>query len=175
MQMKGIYLLLLSWLGLQCPGGTVQCNSPGARLNPASVPDLAPATGMEVRKLELSRPELSSEAYLIHSPEKDRPDYIEVPEEEMQRLKAKGRLRILSLVVPVALPQHLYWEEGSSPCPLEPGGVLAPIPQGSLCPGLHRVMVKNMWFGYGSLQHCLTDHSSTTASQDVAASDRGQK
>lgn len=153
----------------------MQCNSPGARLNPASVPDLAPATGMEVRKLELSRPELSSEAYLIHSPEKDRPDYIEVPEEEMQRLKAKGRLRSLSLVVPVALPQHLYWEEGSSPCPLEPGGVLAPVPQGSLCPGLHRVMVKNMWFGYGSLQHCLTDHSSTTASQDVAASDRGQK
>lgn len=96
----------------------MQCNSPGARLNPASIPDLAPATGMEVRKLELSRPELSSEAYLIHSPEKDRPDFIEVPEEEMQRLKAKGRLRSLSLVVPVALPQHLYLEEGSSPCPL---------------------------------------------------------
>lgn len=76
-------------------------------MNPASKPDLAPATGMEVRKLELSRPDLSSEAYLIQSPEKDRPDLIEVPEEEMQRLKAKGRLRSPSLVVPVALPQHL--------------------------------------------------------------------
>ncbi|XP_066836676.1 adhesion G-protein coupled receptor D2 isoform X2 [Anser cygnoides] len=86
--------------------------------------------GMEVRKLELSRPDLSSEAYLIQSPEKDRPDLIEVPEEEMQRLKAKG---------------------------------------------LRRVTVKNMWFGYGSLQRCLTGHGSATASQDMAASDRGQK
>ncbi|NXS62783.1 AGRD2 protein, partial [Brachypteracias leptosomus] len=37
--------------------------------------------------------------------------------------------------------------------------------------GLQRVMVKNMWFGYGSLQLCL----SSPASQDVAASDGGQK
>ncbi|NXC84050.1 AGRD2 protein, partial [Cercotrichas coryphoeus] len=35
--------------------------------------------------------------------------------------------------------------------------------------GLHRVTVKNMWFGYGSLQRCLS------VSQDTAASDGGQK
>ncbi|NXT00611.1 AGRD2 protein, partial [Jacana jacana] len=41
--------------------------------------------------------------------------------------------------------------------------------------GLHRVMVKNMWFGYGSLQRCLSGTSGSTVFQDVAASDRGQK
>lgn len=46
---------------------------------------------MEVRKLELSSQQLSSETYLIQSPEEDRPDFIEIPVEEMQRLKAKGR------------------------------------------------------------------------------------
>ncbi|NXR78750.1 AGRD2 protein, partial [Pycnonotus jocosus] len=38
--------------------------------------------------------------------------------------------------------------------------------------GLHRVTVKNMWFGYGSLQRSL---SSSAVSQDMAASDGGQK
>ncbi|NXV67212.1 AGRD2 protein, partial [Molothrus ater] len=38
--------------------------------------------------------------------------------------------------------------------------------------GLHRVTVKNMWFGYGSLQRCL---SSSTVAQDTAAPDGGQK
>ncbi|NWI06400.1 AGRD2 protein, partial [Tichodroma muraria] len=38
--------------------------------------------------------------------------------------------------------------------------------------GLQRVTVKNMWFGYGSLQRCL---SSSAVSQDTAASDGGQK
>lgn len=47
---------------------------------------------MEVRKLELSRQELSSQAYLVQSPEKGRHDLIEVPTEEVQRLKARGRL-----------------------------------------------------------------------------------
>ncbi|NWY68684.1 AGRD2 protein, partial [Erithacus rubecula] len=37
--------------------------------------------------------------------------------------------------------------------------------------GLQRVTVKNMWFGYGSLQRCL----SSAVSQDVAASDGAQK
>ncbi|KGL99126.1 putative G-protein coupled receptor 144, partial [Charadrius vociferus] len=41
--------------------------------------------------------------------------------------------------------------------------------------GLHRVMVKNMWFGYGSLQRCLSGAGSTAVFQDVAASDGGQK
>ncbi|NXI73067.1 AGRD2 protein, partial [Anseranas semipalmata] len=41
--------------------------------------------------------------------------------------------------------------------------------------GLRRVTVKNMWFGYGSLQRCLTGRSSTAAFQDVAASDGGRK
>ncbi|NWR33623.1 AGRD2 protein, partial [Tachuris rubrigastra] len=38
--------------------------------------------------------------------------------------------------------------------------------------GLRRVTVKNLWFGYGALQRCL---SSTAVSQHVAASDRGHK
>lgn len=46
---------------------------------------------MEVRKLELGR-QLSSEAYLVQTPEKDSHDLIEVPAEEMQRLKARGGL-----------------------------------------------------------------------------------
>lgn len=50
---------------------------------------------MEVRKLELSGQEPSSEAYLVQSPEKGRHDLIEVPTEEMQRLRARGRLRCL--------------------------------------------------------------------------------
>nr|XP_025956658.1 adhesion G-protein coupled receptor D2 [Dromaius novaehollandiae] len=86
--------------------------------------------GMEVRKLELSKQEPSSEVYLIQSPERDGHDLIEVPTEEMQRLKAKG---------------------------------------------LSRVIVKNMWFGYGSLQRCLTGTGSNAVFQDVAASDGGRK
>ncbi|XP_048822359.1 adhesion G-protein coupled receptor D2 isoform X5 [Lagopus muta] len=86
--------------------------------------------GIEVRKLELSSQQLSSETYLIQSPEEDRPDFIEIPVEEIQRLKAKG---------------------------------------------LRRVTVKNMWFGYSSLQHCLPGPGSRAAFQDVAASDGGQK
>ncbi|NXH94802.1 AGRD2 protein, partial [Pachycephala philippinensis] len=41
--------------------------------------------------------------------------------------------------------------------------------------GLHRVTVKNMWFGYGSLQRCLSSTGTSAVSQDVAASDGGQK
>ncbi|NWH50697.1 AGRD2 protein, partial [Fregata magnificens] len=41
--------------------------------------------------------------------------------------------------------------------------------------GLRRVTVKNMWFGYGSLQHCLSSTGSSAVFQDVAASDGGQK
>ncbi|XP_030913129.1 adhesion G-protein coupled receptor D2 [Geospiza fortis] len=59
--------------------------------------------GMEVRELELSEQQLSGEAYVVQTPEKGRHDLIEVPAEEMQRLKSRG---------------------------------------------LHRVTVKNMWFGY---------------------------
>ncbi|XP_068888036.1 adhesion G-protein coupled receptor D2 [Aphelocoma coerulescens] len=86
--------------------------------------------GMEVRELELSGQELSGEAYVVRTPEKGRHDLIEVPVEEMQRLKTRG---------------------------------------------LHRVTVKNMWFGYGSLQHCLSSTGASAVSQDMAASDRGQK
>lgn len=67
-------------------------SSSGGRLNPGSVPDFTASTGMEVRKLDMSGQELSSEAYLVQSPEKGRHDLIEVPAEEMQRLKARGRL-----------------------------------------------------------------------------------
>ncbi|NXC20117.1 AGRD2 protein, partial [Corythaeola cristata] len=41
--------------------------------------------------------------------------------------------------------------------------------------GLRRVVVKNMWFGSGSLQHCLSHAGSSTGVQDAAASDGGQK
>ncbi|NXH35033.1 AGRD2 protein, partial [Myiagra hebetior] len=41
--------------------------------------------------------------------------------------------------------------------------------------GLHRVTVKNMWFGYGSLQRCLSSTGTSAVSQDMAASDGGQK
>ncbi|NXV49520.1 AGRD2 protein, partial [Uria aalge] len=42
--------------------------------------------------------------------------------------------------------------------------------------GLRGVMVKNMWFGYGSLQRCLSGAGSSSAVfQDVAALDGGQK
>ncbi|XP_068067250.1 adhesion G-protein coupled receptor D2 [Anomalospiza imberbis] len=86
--------------------------------------------GMEVRELELSEQELSGSAYVIPTPEKGRHDLIEVPAEEMQRLKSRG---------------------------------------------LHRVTVKNMWFGYGSLQRCLSSSGTSAVSQDTAAPDGGQK
>ncbi|NXK83746.1 AGRD2 protein, partial [Amazona guildingii] len=41
--------------------------------------------------------------------------------------------------------------------------------------GLHRVVVKNMWFGYSSLQRCLSSTGSTAVFQNTAASDGGQK
>lgn len=47
---------------------------------------------MEVRELELSGQELSGEAYVVRTPEKGRHDLIEVPTEEMQRLKTRGLL-----------------------------------------------------------------------------------
>ncbi|XP_010130832.1 PREDICTED: probable G-protein coupled receptor 144, partial [Buceros rhinoceros silvestris] len=50
--------------------------------------------GMEVRKLELSESELSSETYLVQTPEKGRQDLIEVPAEELQRLKVRGLRRV---------------------------------------------------------------------------------
>ncbi|PKK24286.1 adhesion G protein-coupled receptor D2 [Columba livia] len=86
--------------------------------------------GLEVRKLELNRKELGGGTYLVKSPEKGRHDLIEVPTEELQRLKARG---------------------------------------------LRRVVVKNMWFGYGSLQRSLSSTDGSAAIQDVAASDGGQK
>ncbi|NWS54039.1 AGRD2 protein, partial [Chunga burmeisteri] len=41
--------------------------------------------------------------------------------------------------------------------------------------GLRRVTVKNMWFGYGSLQRCLPGAGRRSVLQDMAASDGGQK
>ncbi|KAF4797730.1 adhesion G protein-coupled receptor D2 [Turdus rufiventris] len=82
--------------------------------------------GLEVRELELSQQELRGEAYVVQTPGKGGPDLIEVPAEEMQRLKSRG---------------------------------------------LHRVTVKNMWFGYSSLQRCLSSSSSSAMSWD---SDGGQ-
>ncbi|NXO09921.1 AGRD2 protein, partial [Oriolus oriolus] len=41
--------------------------------------------------------------------------------------------------------------------------------------GIRRVTVKNMWFGYSSLQRCLSGSGTSAVSQDMAASDGGQK
>ncbi|KFQ26084.1 putative G-protein coupled receptor 144, partial [Merops nubicus] len=41
--------------------------------------------------------------------------------------------------------------------------------------GLCRVVVKNMWFGYSSLQRCLPGAGTAAASRDTAASDGAQK
>ncbi|NWV79392.1 AGRD2 protein, partial [Dasyornis broadbenti] len=41
--------------------------------------------------------------------------------------------------------------------------------------GLRRVTMKNMWFGYSSLQHCLSSTGTSAVSQDVAASNGRQK
>lgn len=70
--------------------------------------------------------------------------------------------------------------EKFSTAPLEaqlgPEGVLG-SPDDALCsvpvpPGLHRVTLKNMWFGYSSLQRCLSSSGSSAVSWD---SDGGQK
>ncbi|NXP53922.1 AGRD2 protein, partial [Heliornis fulica] len=41
--------------------------------------------------------------------------------------------------------------------------------------GLHRITVKNMWFGYGSLQRCLSGAGGSALLQTTAASDGGHK
>ncbi|NXO68888.1 AGRD2 protein, partial [Phainopepla nitens] len=41
--------------------------------------------------------------------------------------------------------------------------------------GLHRVIVKHLWFGYGSLQRCLSSSGTSAVSQDTAAPDGGEK
>ncbi|NWR64612.1 AGRD2 protein, partial [Bucorvus abyssinicus] len=56
---------------------------------------------------------------------------------------------------------------------LTPGRTKITIQHGNV--GLRRVMVKNMWFGYSSLQRCLSGAGSSAVPQDVAASDGGQK
>lgn len=43
-----------------------------------------------MRELELSEQQLSGGAYVVQTPEKGRHDLIEVPAEEMQRLKSRG-------------------------------------------------------------------------------------
>ncbi|NXO82709.1 AGRD2 protein, partial [Sitta europaea] len=65
--------------------------------------------------------------------------------------------RMVSLLVPLLTPERTK----------------ITIQHGNI--GLHRVTVKNMWFGYGSLQRCLSSGSASAVSQDVAASDGGQK
>ncbi|NXC99140.1 AGRD2 protein, partial [Certhia familiaris] len=65
--------------------------------------------------------------------------------------------RMVSLLVPLLTPERTK----------------ITIQHGNI--GLSRVTLKNMWFGYGSLQRCLSSSSTSAASQDVAASDGGQK
>ncbi|NWR53120.1 AGRD2 protein, partial [Regulus satrapa] len=63
--------------------------------------------------------------------------------------------RMVSLLVPLLTPERTK----------------ITIQHGNI--GLQRVTVKNMWFGYGSLQRCLSGASAV--SQDTAASDGGQR
>ncbi|NXQ40433.1 AGRD2 protein, partial [Catharus fuscescens] len=65
--------------------------------------------------------------------------------------------RMVSLLVPLLTPERTK----------------IMIQQGNI--GLHRVTVKNMWFGYGSLQRCLSSSGTSAVSQDTAASDGAQK
>ncbi|NXH48215.1 AGRD2 protein, partial [Dicaeum eximium] len=65
--------------------------------------------------------------------------------------------RIMSLLVPLLTPERTK----------------ITILRGNI--GLHRVTVKHMWFGYGSLQRCLSSRGSSAVSRGTAASDGGQK
>ncbi|NWH85387.1 AGRD2 protein, partial [Aegithalos caudatus] len=65
--------------------------------------------------------------------------------------------RMVSLLVPLLTPERTK----------------ITIQHGNI--GLHRVTVKNMWFGYGSLQHSLSSSSTSAVSQDMTASGGGQK
>ncbi|NWW36512.1 AGRD2 protein, partial [Panurus biarmicus] len=65
--------------------------------------------------------------------------------------------RMVSLLVPLLTPERTK----------------ITIQHGNI--GLHRVTVKNMWFGYGSLQRGLSSSGTSAVSQDMAASDGGQK
>ncbi|NXS06148.1 AGRD2 protein, partial [Oxylabes madagascariensis] len=65
--------------------------------------------------------------------------------------------RMVSLLVPLLTPERTK----------------ITIQHGNI--GLHRVTVKNMWFGYGSLQRGLSSSGPSAVSQDVAASDGGQR
>ncbi|NWS36263.1 AGRD2 protein, partial [Polioptila caerulea] len=65
--------------------------------------------------------------------------------------------RMVSLLVPLLTPERTK----------------ITIQHGNI--GLRRVTVKNMWFGYGSLQRCLSGSGASAVSQGTAASDGGQK
>ncbi|RLV93883.1 hypothetical protein DV515_00013305 [Chloebia gouldiae] len=160
---------------------------------------------MEVRELELSEQELSGSAYEIQTPEKGRHDLIEVPAEEMQRLKSRvaqtvylGHVRSGEVWGGDTLgKREMGRGERFCTAPLETQlgaeGVLDPsttlrggqwhpalpcalyLSPCSAPAGFHRVTVKNMWFGYGSLQRCLSSSGTSAVSQGTAAPDGGQK
>ncbi|NWX62355.1 AGRD2 protein, partial [Promerops cafer] len=65
--------------------------------------------------------------------------------------------RMVSLLVPLLTPER-------TKITIQHGNV-----------GLRRVTVKNMWFGYGSLQRCLSSSGAGAVSQDTAASDGGHR
>ncbi|NXT72076.1 AGRD2 protein, partial [Chaetops frenatus] len=65
--------------------------------------------------------------------------------------------RMVSLLVPLLTPER-------TKIMIQHGNV-----------GLHRVTMKNMWFGYSSLQRCLSRSGTSAVSQDMAASGGGQK
>ncbi|NXQ26072.1 AGRD2 protein, partial [Alaudala cheleensis] len=65
--------------------------------------------------------------------------------------------RMVSLLVPLLTPERTK----------------ITIQHGNI--GLHRVTVKNMWFGYSSLQRGLSSSGTSAVSQDMPASGGGQK
>ncbi|NXK62423.1 AGRD2 protein, partial [Sylvietta virens] len=65
--------------------------------------------------------------------------------------------RMVSLLVPLLTPER-------TKITIQHGNV-----------GLHRVTVKNLWFGYGSLQRSLSSSGTSAVSQGMAASGGGQR
>lgn len=83
----------------------------------AVTPSVPCPPGVEVRTVELSGPEPSSDVYLVPGQGSGGPDFIEVPAEEVARLKARGRARAASCpgLPERAAPVKSWRREGSGP------------------------------------------------------------
>nr|XP_060613770.1 adhesion G-protein coupled receptor D2 [Anolis sagrei ordinatus] len=103
--------------------------------------------GVEVRRMELGTPA----AYVMPNQRQEAPDWIEVPIEEMERLR--GRVEVNDLQWP------LVFEE-------EPPALI-------LSSGLKHITLTNTWYRYGSLQRLLSGAGAVF--EDAAVSDGGRR